>query len=347
MNYRGIVTVSLVLSTLLCPFGCNDSYRIDETTIGDQFADDTNRQRGAEDNSNNGKFDITVAREGSVYATCNEGAMIINRLDEEYIVVVSDADAVDYFLSQSNSTFQTTVEYSGQTNEVTIPKTLPWMVSVVNNEDGSHQLVIRDFRVNETTGSLITSGSPGNSISAIDGGLKLVINGSEMTNSHSVTYYEVGSWFFEGCDIEDSNPTIEASPDVVADCNDGALVLERSANNDGHIMATVTDENAVEYFITQSESVQCEEISYSNETRDVCVQKSFHYSTTVTEEGTLVLDQLHANGDDYTMSMRDGASLIHEGGGFRLTLRGSEMTSSHTVSYYEVGNWLFDACVWY
>ena len=102
-----------------------------------------------------------------------------------------------------------------------------------------------------------------------------------------------------------------------------------------------------DYFMTQSTMTECEEISYSDESTNVCFQKRFHYSTTITEEGALLLDHFYANGEDFTMSGRDGASLVREGNTLRLTLRGSEMTSSHTISYYEIGDWLFETCVWY
>ena len=347
MHIGKILKNSFGFTVLIFTLGCGDSVQLGDKVIGDEFADNATHQSMMTTDSSNGKGDQLSRADRSRYASCNEGSFLIERIGEEYVAVITDSGVINYFLSQSDMTFQTTVEYSGQSNTVTIQKELPWMVAVENIEGASQQLVIRDFRLDEMTGSLSTSGPPGNSISPIGGGLKLVINGSAMTNSHTVTYYEVGNWFFESCDIEEAPQEITSSVELVADCNDGALVLERSEEDDSKIVATVTDETAVEYFLTQSTSTQCEEISYSGEMRNVCVQKKFHYSTTVTEEGTLILDGLQASGDDFIVSGRDGASLFREEDGLRLTLRGSEMTSSHSVSYYEIGDWLFDTCNWY
>ena len=167
-----------------------------------------------------------------------------------------------------------------------------------------------------------------------------------MTSSHTISYYEVGNWFFERCELEgeDSTAVDVETQEVVAECDEGALVLEPSAEREGELIALVTDPEAVDYFVQQSEGVYCEELSYSSERRAVCVQRQLHHSVTLTEDGSLLVDGLQASSDSFAVSGRAGARLDREGHGLRLTLSGSAMTSSHTVSYYEVGSWLFETC---
>lgn len=344
MSIRSFIIISTLFTALPLTTGCHESNMVSGAVTQRGSGDSHPENVDAPTDPLNDKVDLGEV-ETTRYANCNGGALMIDRVRDHYVATVTDSGIVDYFIDQSEQVFQTTVEYSGESRVASVQKEFPWMVAVNEQGDGSKQLVISDLRLDDDA-SFMTSGHPGSTISHIDGGLKLVITGSGMTSSHSISYYEVGNWFFESCELEvsDSIPTSIGADNLVADCDEGAMRLERSAEREDAFIAIITDSDVAEYFLTQSEDSYCEEVSYSGESRTTCTQKRLNHSVTATEDGALLVDGLRAHGEHFSTSGRDGARLDREESGLRLTLRGSGMTSSHTISYYEVGQWLFETC---
>ncbi|HEY3353217.1 MAG TPA: hypothetical protein VGQ83_08225 [Polyangia bacterium] len=145
-----------------------------------------------------------------------------------------------------------------------------------------------------------------------------------------------GDW---ACTQNTCVATTQSGP--VASCNGGALVLEKSPDNDYEYVATIHDAGVVDYFIAESEK------SYTQD--GVTVTKRFPWMVQVVEtagQKTLVIRDFHLydGGAEYLTSGPPGTSLTKEGAGMRLSIKGGYMPSSHSVIYYTVGDWFFESC---
>lgn len=136
---------------------------------------------------------------------------------------------------------------------------------------------------------------------------------------------------------------------ALVSCNDGALVIERSADRPTEMIATIADHGVVDWFVAQSELTSEEEVEYSGSRSTVTVEHALPWMVSVeerTEGSALIIRDLRPSpgGDGYALSGPGGVTIRPEGEGLRLTISGSTMPSSHTVVHYEVGQWLFEAC---
>jgi hypothetical protein len=130
-------------------------------------------------------------------------------------------------------------------------------------------------------------------------------------------------------------------------CNDGALLIEPSAERAGELVATVTDQGIVEWFIEQSERTSVRTVDYSGASREVTLQHEMPWMVSIvesTEGRLLVVRDLRPSGDGYSTSGPGGVTIRREGQGLRLTISGQTMPFSHAVIYYEVGQWFFESC---
>jgi hypothetical protein len=133
----------------------------------------------------------------------------------------------------------------------------------------------------------------------------------------------------------------------VESCNRGALVVEPSTERAGELVATVSDQGVVDWFVAQSELTSVTTVEYSGVSREVTVQHEMPWMVSVEARSygrALVVRDLRASGDGYATSGPGGVTIRPEGEGLRLTISGSTMPSSHATVYYEVGQWLFEDC---
>lgn len=127
---------------------------------------------------------------------------------------------------------------------------------------------------------------------------------------------------------------------TVATCNDGAMIL-KSGPQENEFTAIIEDQGVVDYFIAESKKVHTDESG--------TVEKSFPTYVTVEEEDgvkrLIIRDfRVYDDGDRYATSGPPGTTIERTGDGMRLTIRGAKMPSSHSVVYYEIGNWYFESC---
>jgi hypothetical protein len=154
-----------------------------------------------------------------------------------------------------------------------------------------------------------------------------------------------------GCDdapSSESSDFTEATPDARITCNDGALVLHKSAENDWEFLATVTDQGVVDWFVAQSEGT-VEGQSSAGGTRVVDAEFPWQVEIEAQEDGArhLVLGELRANasGERYQTSGPPGSTLEWvDGGGMRLSIANGFMPNSKEVVSYAVGDWTFESC---
>ncbi len=138
------------------------------------------------------------------------------------------------------------------------------------------------------------------------------------------------------------------SPDRrVLSCNQGALVVDKQGSE---YVATVTDQRVITHFVNESQKTYVASGEYSTTAYSQEVQKTLPWQAKVDGEGAsrkLVVTDLRAYDDGvrFLTSGPPGTSLEPVGQGFKLEIRGMKALSSHVVSYYDVGNWVFDRCV--
>lgn len=143
-------------------------------------------------------FDLEDAPEAKKIISCNEGAMEVYQEQygqKEFFAVVKDQGVINWFTEQSKQTYVTT-NFNGQ--PTTVQKEFPWMVEV-SEDGGTKTMTIVDFR-DYGNWNYQTSGPGGVVLRPWAQGLDLIITGLKMTSSHSVSYYDVGTWFFEQCE---------------------------------------------------------------------------------------------------------------------------------------------------
>jgi hypothetical protein len=139
-------------------------------------------------------------------------------------------------------------------------------------------------------------------------------------------------------------------------CANGTLTLTPSADSSGGGMTpwnmVMTDQSAIEYFVTQSQSTfDFYEPSYNcGAPFHATITKHFPGTVQVTGQGssrTLTANSLYTytNGAAFA-SGQYGVQLDQSGDGFKVTINGVEMPCSHSAAGYEVGNWTFPHCTY-
>ena len=83
----------LVFSLLAFTTGCNDSSQLGDQVVSNEFANNDNQQFDTQANSTTGKSDILLEAQSSRYASCNAGALTINRIGDEYIATITDSES--------------------------------------------------------------------------------------------------------------------------------------------------------------------------------------------------------------------------------------------------------------
>jgi hypothetical protein len=141
--------------------------------------------------------------------SCDGGALVLKPSSSGPIgdmvpwdATLSDAKAIDYFVAQSQTTFDFYEPSAncGQPFHATITKHLPYSVTV--SGAGSARTLVATGLYSYTNGASFASGQYGvqvdPSVTAADG-LKVTIDGVDMPCSHSAAGYEVGTWSFAHC----------------------------------------------------------------------------------------------------------------------------------------------------
>lgn len=141
----------------------------------------------------NYRFVVEEARE-AIPSACF-GLSLVDAGDGTKTAVVTDRAAIEHFVARSEETFETTVEYSGVVQTVTVQRRFPWQVSVVGEGD-AQVLELRELR-EVSASELSTSGPPGSQLRFDGARLTMTVGGSVMPNSRSVVYYTVGEWAFD------------------------------------------------------------------------------------------------------------------------------------------------------
>lgn len=352
-----IITLYIFIIGMLIGTACdssqNESSESKRISVQNQTSmNDVNAMNSDHDHS---KTDISDQR--IPYITCNSGDLIIEELDNEYIATVTATDIVDYFIEESQKSVESTVEYSNESTTTYVQKKLPWMSTVIENTDGSRKLVIRDFRIYDNGDRFATSGPPGSRLTRLDNGYKLELNGSASTSSHTTTYYKVADWYFDSCTLDSvfeedqiESDTVVEDHSIVASCNDASFVIEHSKTIEGNFIATISDVHVIDYILSESEDVYCEEVEYSRESRTACVQKKLPWMATIdtTNDGSFIMVirdfRIVNDGESYSTSGPANTQIIIKQEGVELTIRGAEATSSHSLTYYEVAKWHFESC---
>jgi hypothetical protein len=153
-----------------------------------------------------------------------------------------------------------------------------------------------------------------------------------------------------GCSDDLASESLEqtsSNSDALISCNDGALLVRASEQNDWEHVVTVYDQNVVDWFIAQA-SATVEGTSSSGEIRRVDAELPWQMRVETRDDGTRTLElrelRAHADGTRFTTSGPPGSSLTWEGAGMRLAIGNAFMPSSKEVVYYSVGEWLFESC---
>jgi len=114
-------------------------------------------------------------------------------------LVMSDQNAIDYFVAQSQSTFDfyEPTYNCGAPFHATITKHFPGTVQVTGT--GSSRKLTANSLYTYTNGAAFASGQYGVQVDPSGDGVKVSINGVEMPCSHSAASYLVGDWTFAHC----------------------------------------------------------------------------------------------------------------------------------------------------
>jgi hypothetical protein len=131
-------------------------------------------------------------------------------------------------------------------------------------------------------------------------------------------------------------------------CDGGRFVVAEKSN--GQFEATLTNQAAIDHLVQKSEETFVDSGTYSGIPYSVVVTRKFGWMVKVEGEPgartmTVTDFRTQNQGFSFQTSGPPGNSIDTLGpSAVRLSLRGSQMTSSKTVSYYEIGDVRFDGC---
>jgi hypothetical protein len=131
---------------------------------------------------------------------------------------------------------------------------------------------------------------------------------------------------------------------VPAQCGEGFALVDRA---DGSKVAVVRDQAAIEHFLAKSAETFEATLEYSGTTSTVTLERRFPWQISVSGEPgarVLELEELRDVGDGSLLtSGPPGSEVSFDGARVTMSVRASQMPTSRSVVYYDVGRWSF-AC---
>jgi hypothetical protein len=140
-------------------------------------------------------------------------------------------------------------------------------------------------------------------------------------------------------------PTLGFGKEVMR-CNNGALSVTEDAKRSGQYIATIGDNGVVNFF--ENETTKYVTLTDSSNNK-VTIQKKLswmmNFEVITGKKFFKITDfRFYPETKSFATSGGPGSFMKPIGNGYQLQLNSGNMTSSHSVAYYEIGNWTFESC---